>query len=772
MKKALLIAFLAYVSSYAIAQEYICLKDGSVSRDKPTTLSERTIENTDKGILATYKFNFATRHTDTFFLSASVLLLEGCNIAESYEKPVLPHKLDRFAIPGDEPYRIVIIDSSYIELPMEIAPSRPPMIDSSNGLYSKENVRPVKPYTGYYPENVITSVLNPYRSNSILDVHINPIQYDYHSKKVRIYNSLSYLIEFNKATGIDAAIKGSSPETDLLLSNIVMNPRENADRILDGTPRNSSVQLATPGYLIITVPEYLEAVNKFADWKRTLGFNVRIISSSLWEDSIVMDSISSLNPIPEYLLIVGNDDDVPGIAVTDTIYSLDGTGYFGDYVTDYYYGCVNQNNYPDIRRGRLPVSSATRAKNVIDKIIQYEREPITDTLFYKTGLNCAYFQDDNKDGYEDFRFTLTSEDLRDYLVNEIGKTVNRIYYANNNPRYWNCGQYGFPYSVPLPSDLLSNDFTWNGNSTDIQASINAGAFYVFHRGHGSSLCWENPFFSYQHINNGLNNGKKLPVVFSMNCLTGRYNENPCFAESFLRKKNGGCVAIFAATENSFSGFNDALAIGMFDAIWPGNGYFKKFPYQNAISLSSSPTYRLGDILDIGLSEIQTIYSFCNDSVLRHTKEIFHCFGDPAMEIYTDTPTPFAHVSISKHNNFIDLSLQDSAKITFFNTLTGVIESYYGTSVSYPFSSNLRICVSKHNKIPLIIEQGNLYMQNEEIATSVDYEAETIKVGSNVTLLKSPGDVIIRSGTTKLKGETVELREGTTVEIGSQLEITN
>lgn len=80
--------------------------------------------------------------------------------------------------------------------------------------------------------------------------------------------------------------------------------------------------------------------------------------------------------------------------------------------------------------------------------------------------------------------------------------------------------------------------------------------------------------------------------------------------------------------------------------------------------------------------------------------------------------------------------------------------------------------SSTSQLSPFAEEGTLYIQNEEIANSVDYEAETIKVGSSVTALKSPGDVIIRNGTVKLKGGTVELHEGTTIEAGTQLEITN
>ncbi len=773
MKKSLIIAFLTYFCSSVIAQEYICLKDGSVSGDKPTKFTERTIENTDKGILATYKFNYASRHTDEFFPSASVLLLEGFGIPEDSEKPALPYKLDRFAIPGNEPYKIVITDSSYIELPMEIAPSRPPIVNSSNGFYSREIIKPIRPYLGYYPENVLTSVLNPYRSTGIVDIHISPIQYDYLSKKVRIFKNLSYLIECNNAVVSKANLEGT--ETDLFLSNIVMNPKKNVNRFLDSMPRISSTHVTAPGYLIITVPDYLNAVNKFADWKRTLGFKVKISCDSNWNETSIKDSVISYAPTPiHYLLIVGDYEDVPGQALSDSVYTSDGWEHY-NYVSDFYYGCVHQNTYPEIRRGRIPVSSVVEAMTVVNKIIQYERDPLIDSVFYKTGLNCAYFQDKQRDSIEDVRFTLTSENIRNYLKYELGKTINRVYCTQSavSPKYWNNGQFGFwRMKIPIPYELQRDSgFLWNGKFSNIITSINNGSFYVLHRDHGSVNTWGDPYFHKNHIDS-LSNGKKLPVVFSMNCLTGRYNGNTCFAEKFLRKNNGGCVAIFAATETNFSGYNDALTIGMFDALWPSNGYFKSFPNGNDIELSMSPVYRLGDILDIGQQEIGIIYSYAGNKGIKHTNEVFHCFGDPTMEMYTDTPTPFANVSVSKNNNNVEITLQEIAKITFYNTLTGVQDSYYGASVSYPYSNDLRICVSAHNKIPLIMDGGTMYIQNEEITSSINYEADAIKVGSSVTSLKSPGDVIISSGTTKLKGGTVELREGTTIETGAQLEINN
>ena len=87
---------------------------------------------------------------------------------------------------------------------------------------------------------------------------------------------------------------------------------------------------------------------------------------------------------------------------------------------------------------------------------------------------------------------------------------------------------------------------------------------MLHRDHGLVDCWENPYFSVKHVDM-LQNGDLLPVVFCVNCDNGAFQAD-CLAERFLRKQGGGAVAVIAASDISYSGYNDALACGLFDAI--------------------------------------------------------------------------------------------------------------------------------------------------------------------------------------------------------------
>ena len=782
MKKFFYIVIFFLLNEHIVGQTLIRPSDGSFIHESNSTLpkTRRSIKNVEKGILVTYEFDYIEIIPDDSYTDASIIRIDGFGVGGEIEKPALPIKIDKFSVPSKNS-KVIIVDSTYIEIPIEIGPVSPPMKNNDNGESTGHFILPIRPYKGLYPQYAVSNEVKAYRKCYIADICVMPVQYNYQEKKARVFSKLSYLVVCENE--IKQTDSSNPVKDDALLSNIVMNPVHT--EILS---RDIATEIEVPGYLILSVPQFSNAVNKFADWKRTIGFDVQTIYQDSWTDMDVINAVTSsnLDNSLKYLLIVGDYENIPGKIVSDSVYTTNGWNYY-TYSTDYYYGCVQQNTYPDIRRGRLSVSSANEAMTVINKVIQYERNPVTQQSFYKTGLNCAYFQDNNKynnhgqiiqprDSIEDVRFTLTSENIRDYLINIKDKVVNRVYTTMNavTPKYWNNKNYGFYNNlVTIPNELLrSSGFQWNGNSSNITQHINDGTFYVLHRDHGSIGGWADPSYSISNINS-LSNGRKLPVVFSMNCLTGRYNGNTCFAEAFLRKEGGGCVAIIAASEVSFSGYNDALTIGMFDAIWPSNGYFKSFPNSHTISLSSTPAYRLGDILDIGLSHIPTIYERANTPmVLMHTKQIFHCFGDPAMEIYTEKPTIFNDVSFSVVNGSAHITVPEGGKKTFYNPITGNINSYDGSSIQYPYNSNLRIAITGHNKVPLIIEAGTIFIQNDTITEDISYEAQTIRVGSNVTTTKSNGEVIISSGITRLKGNTVELSSGTTIELGAQLEINN
>ena len=156
-------------------------------------------------------------------------------------------------------------------------------------------------------------------------------------------------------------------------------------------------------------------------------------------------------------------------------------------------------------------------------------------------------------------------------------------------------------------------------------------------------------------------------------------------------------------------------------------------------------------------------------------QIFHLFGDPAMELYTDVPQNIVTPTISVLDNSIQVSTTDGrARISFYNKTTGSVSSFVGTEVDYPYngSDEINICITRHNYIPYIVQVGDdIYIQNENIQGGRTYKGNNIYVGKNVTTEKPQGEVIFRSGSsTTFNGRTVILDKGTTVEIGSTLNV--
>jgi hypothetical protein len=398
---------------------------------------------------------------------------------------------------------------------------------------------------------------------------------------------------------------------------------------------------AVAGYIILTDPLFIDAATKFADWKRQLGYRVDVVARTGWTFQAMKDSVAvryqQWVPKPDYLLIIGDHDRLPAQMLLNPDNILFGSDLHLVTMGQQVFG-----HLPDMAQGRLSVISSAQAMTVVDKIIRYEMNPPADSSFYLSGLNAAQFQDDNFDYHCDRRFVHTSEEVRDYLLSK-GYNIHRVYYAdttNSTPLYYNQSHYSNGQS--LPPDLLSPTFNWKGNATHIRNHINNGVFYVLHRDHGyaGGTGWHAPYYVTSHIGQ-LTNGDKTPVVFSINCHTGEFTLPECFAERFQRHASGGAVGVVAASYYSYSGWNDGLTIGMFDAIWSQPGLVPAFGAGGIFAPVSNPhpnIRNMGFVINHGLIRMTQTWSSALIAA-QYQYRLFHYFGDPAMRIRTAVPTP-------------------------------------------------------------------------------------------------------------------------------------
>ncbi len=345
-----------------------------------------------------------------------------------------------------------------------------------------------------------------------------------------------------------------------------------------------------------------------------------------------------------YVILVGDTANVPTFHVP----TAEAVDFDGTIASDLPYALANDTDlFADVAIGRIPAGDLTTANQVVAKIIGYEDSPPFNFGFYSHATFTSYFQGA---GPTDQRgFTKTSETIRNALL-ASGYTVDRVYTDDSaavDPTFYYDG-------TSIPAELLKPGFAWSGTTSDVVSDWNAGRFIVFHRDHGAPSGWANPSFSTTDIPS-LANGNLLPVVFSINCASGKFDDlTPNFAEQVLQRSGGGAVGVIGDSRNSPSFANNHIALGFFDAIFP-----------NVLPTYGSlvPIRRMGDVLNAGKLYMDTQNGLDFQSAVDTQAELYlyHWFGDPTMQIWTAQPLLFRveEARIDLANGLVSVTLPQS-----------------------------------------------------------------------------------------------------------------
>jgi hypothetical protein len=347
-------------------------------------------------------------------------------------------------------------------------------------------------------------------------------------------------------------------------------------------------------YLVVSAPEFVQAVQPLVAWKREKGYAVEVVTT---------DETGSLNTeIRDYIAERYQEGDVPlqYVLLVGDVEQIPGFDYHSS-VSDHPYSLVDGDDFlPDLDVGRLSASTVEEVETIVAKMVGYEKDPLRsgDTGWFRRGLVVA-------GDYGSSTPRPVSRWCREQLL-EIGFTeVDSVYF----PPHWSTG-------VPL-----------------IRAAINDGVSIVSYRGWAyGTLGWEPPHFTSNEIPS-LENGWMLPAVFSFVCQNNDFTEPACFGEVWLRVGDAqnpkGAIAFIGNSEPwSHTRFNDAAAIGAFQAIRRG-------------------VWRLGPILTASKMEIlhqfpgEIPYDEYEDESAEFYFYIYSLLGDPEMNLWLETPRALA-----------------------------------------------------------------------------------------------------------------------------------
>lgn len=400
-------------------------------------------------------------------------------------------------------------------------------------------------------------------------------------------------------------------------------------------------------YLIITDPAFRPAADDLRAWKNAKGISTQVVETGAGAGKagatreqirdFVKNRYDHCLVRPSYLLLLGDAEHI--------------APFYRDVFrgTDLDYALMTPGDIlPDLAYGRIPVDTLADAQRVVDKIVDFEQSPPFAPAFYSHMSFASYFEccrpGAPNPGTDDRSFVETSELVRSGLMG-YGYNVERIYTTDPGVtprRYYN--------GALLPADIgAGSGFAWDGTDTDIVDAINAGRILVFHRDHGGVNGWVDPNFTSADLP-GLTNGALTPVVYSVNCASGLFDNetlNPAvqdwaygtavggsyWAERILRME-GGAVSVIGDTRNSPTWANSALARGLFDATWPN-----VLPADGG----ANRIRRLGDILNYAklymvgqVGVAQTAGSVSANSANTDVI-LYHVIGDPTLQLWTRNP---------------------------------------------------------------------------------------------------------------------------------------
>jgi hypothetical protein len=400
-----------------------------------------------------------------------------------------------------------------------------------------------------------------------------------------------------------------------------------------------------PGYVIITPSEFSETVDYFAEWKRHLGFSVQKTTlESIYENFGGRDKPEKVRQFinqsyrtntTEYYLLVGDCDVCPVREVWDPVnvgIGLDN----GTEPSDLYYECLdgtwdaNNNDvfgepdddvdfYPEVKVGRLPVSTAEDVARVCGIIRRIEENP-------EPGEWIKQFLLIGPTGFihGDSAAALEEEIYKSFLA-ESFFNVCRLY-----------------------------DVDLSLTHSAVVSTMNQGVGLVDFFDHGAYDQWVGALSADEVLE--LTNGNRTFLAFAMACETAAfdYQEYTTIAEAFFRNPNGGAIGYIGATRIAFAGYN------CFDGLH--FRFWKHFLNGATEHLEAKPKEALQD------ATVEMASSYKVTGPTRETIYQAIYFGDPALNLcwkhnITATATPGLEPNTAGVVNGTCLSLHSGIPIT-------------------------------------------------------------------------------------------------------------
>ena len=499
MRKALTTLMLVLLASFTFGQQWVAIKS-----DTPSTIQTILVSSSESQITVNMQVpGFYALEVNTPQGEANIISVPKTVTTAAAGEPNLP-MIAVPAIVGDrQHYNIRVVDAQYTDFPIEVAPSKgdfPRTINpedvpytygeaySTDAFFPAENVGLYDPY-----------ILRDFRGQNMV---VYPFAYNPVSKTLRVYYNMTVEMYSDGMQGENQLNRRSStvkmdPEFDAIYDNQFINYRESLSKY---TPMVETGEL-----LIICHDAFMTAMQPFVNWKKQIGRPTTMVGTSTagTTNTAIQTYIQNqyaANPNLTHVLLVGDVAQIPG-----NTYSA---GSYGGKSDNIYGQVAGGDYYNDIIVGRFSAETEAHVTTQVNKVIHYERDiNASDTwLTFGDGLG-------NNDGPGHF------------------------------------GEKDWQHIENIRTDLLAYNYTtvyqdypgvsgYSSSAAILSQHINDGVSIIDYCNHGSETSWALNSYSNSNVN-ALTNVNKLPIVWSVACLNGKYDySQPCFGETWLRATSG------------------------------------------------------------------------------------------------------------------------------------------------------------------------------------------------------------------------------------------
>ena len=602
MKKGILSFVLAMISVVAFAQLQKAPEWINILSNQPETFRTQLLSSTEKSVQVNVQVpGFYTTTVSTPNGDAKVVTMPKALSTAKAGEPDVPMTGIPVMIGDKARMDVRVVSAKYMDFEnIEVAPSKgdfPRSIDpetvpytygecyKQDAFFPAQNLEIHEPY-----------IIRDFRGQNMA---VYPFAYNPVTKTLRMYYDMTvemYKVDDNGANAFTTR-KSNVVKMDQDFKSMYQRHFINYEAAMAKyTPLEEQGDL-----LIICYDNFISSMTDFVNWKKTRGINTTIVGTTTAGSTYsaiktyIQNQYNANNNLT-HVLLVGDVAQIPGYS-----YSGGGSSYSG--LGDNAYGQVSGSDiYNDVIIGRFSASSATRVATQCQRAITYERDLTTSASWLQKAEGIS-----RKEGGSGHN----SEDDYQHMDNIRTDLLN----------------YGYTTVYQRYANLTGYD----GSSSTISSDINDGVGIINYTNHGQETAWGANssgyiYYANSHVN-ALTNDNKLPFIFSVACLVGKYDHSTdCFAEAWMNATNNNNPTGAIGTLMSY------ISQPWIPPMWAQDECIDIL----VESYTNNKKYTFGGISINGLMGIFDHYSTSSQDAVG-TYQAWIVYGDPTLMVRTKTP---------------------------------------------------------------------------------------------------------------------------------------